>query len=412
MLLGMRNAPAEVDTIKVLIAEDDSGARAALAQLIESEPSLILIGQAADAAQAIQLAATHRPDVALIDVRMPLGGGARATREIRLCSPDTRVLALSFHEDRETVLEMIRAGAEGYLVKGGSPREIIEAIHSSARGGSRLSDRVTREVVQELAGQLKRLDTASARDRMRTERIRLLVHGIGVRLAFQPIVDLSDGQILGVEALARFSDPTVRGPSEWLAEAEDLGMRTALELTILKATLGRVEDLPPGTFLAVNLSPTTLASTPLVPLMRRAPMDRIVLEITEHAPVGDYKGLNEALAGARERGIRLAIDDAGAGFASLRHVVRLSPEFIKLDRALIIDIDSDPSQRALASALIAFAGQTGATIVAEGIETQPQLDTLRSLGVSMGQGFYLAPPGPLSVVTAAGGRISPPSTIA
>ena len=277
MLLGMRNAPAEVDTIKVLIAEDDSGARAALAQLIESEPSLILIGQAADAAQAIQLAATHRPDVALIDVRMPLGGGARATREIRLCSPDTRVLALSFHEDRETVLEMIRAGAEGYLVKGGSPREIIEAIHSSARGGSRLSDRVTREVVQELAGQLKRLDTASARDRMRTERIRLLVHGIGVRLAFQPIVDLSDGRILGVEALARFSDPTVRGPSEWLAEAEDLGMRTALELTILKATLGRVEDLPPGTFLAVNLSPTTLASTPLVPLMRRAPMDRIVL---------------------------------------------------------------------------------------------------------------------------------------
>jgi EAL domain-containing protein (putative c-di-GMP-specific phosphodiesterase class I)/CheY-like chemotaxis protein len=406
----MPRSPAEVDTVKVLIAEDDAGARVALAQLIESEASLTLVGQAKDADQAIHLAAVHRPDVALVDVRMPLGGGARATREIRLCSPDTKVLALSFHEDRGTVLEMIRAGAEGYLVKGGSPREIIDAIHSSARGGSRLSDRVTREVVQELAGQLKRQEEASVRDQVRAERMRLLVHGIGVRLAFQPIVDLAYSRILGLEALARFPE-TVRSPSEWLAEAEDLGMRTALELTILKAILARVPDLPPGVFLAINLSPVTLASTPLLPIMKRAPMDRIVFEITEHAPVGDYKGLNEALAGPRERGVRIAIDDAGAGFASLRHVVRLSPEFIKLDRALIVDIDSDPSQRALASALIAFAEQTGATIVAEGIETQPQLDTLRELGVSMGQGFYLAPPGPLSTVTAAGDRISPPSTI-
>ena len=408
----MSGASARVDTINVLIAEDDAGARAALAELIESEPSLSLVGQATDAAEAVHLATLYRPDVALLDVRMPQGGGPRATREIRRCSPRTRVVALSIHEDKGTVLEMIRAGAEGYLVKGGSPQEIIEAIHSSARGRIRLSDSVTREVVEELAGRLRRQNLAAVRDRVRGERIRLMVRGIGVRLAFQPIVDLGTGRVLGVEALARFSDPTGRGPAQWLAEAEALGMRTSLELSILKAALARIPDLPTQTFMSVNLSPVTLVSSPLDSIIKPTSLERVVFEVTEHAPVGDYQGLNEALATVRPHGVRLAIDDAGAGFASLRHVVQLSPEFIKLDRGLIADIDSDLSQRALASALIAFAGQIGATIVAEGIETQSQLDTLRRLGVSVGQGFFLAPPGPLSAVTAGQVQRSAPGTIA
>src|SRR3989442_8012546 len=215
-------ATQQLDTIRVLIAEDDAGAREALAALIDAEASLALVGQAADAAQAIHLAALHHPDVALVDVRMPLGGGSRATREIRLCSPGTKIIALSFYEDRATVLEMIRAGAEGYLVKGGSPREIIEAIHSSARGDGRLSDRVTREVVQELAAQLKREELSAAWRHLRAQRVRLLIHGVGVRLAFQPIVDLGESRIIGVEGLARFSGTGPRGPSGWLGMGDGL----------------------------------------------------------------------------------------------------------------------------------------------------------------------------------------------
>jgi EAL domain-containing protein (putative c-di-GMP-specific phosphodiesterase class I) len=123
--------------------------------------------------------------------------------------------------------------------------------------------------------------------------------------------------------------------------------------------------------------------------------DRIVIEITEHAQVDDYAALNEALALLREHKVRLAIDDAGAGFASLQHIIRLAPDFIKLDITLTRGIGGDPVRRALATALISFADEIGAAIIAEGIETEDEFDTLRGLGVAFGQGFYLGEPGPL-----------------
>ena len=122
-----------------------------------------------------------------------------------------------------------------------------------------------------------------------------------------------------------------------------------------------------------------------------------MVEVTEHAPVADYDALADALRGVRKRGVRLAVDDAGSGFASLRHILRLSPDIIKLDRALTSDIDRDEAREALAAALIVFADRIGSTVVAEGIEREPELLTLRSLGVPYGQGYYLARPEPLPV---------------
>jgi EAL domain-containing protein (putative c-di-GMP-specific phosphodiesterase class I) len=122
-----------------------------------------------------------------------------------------------------------------------------------------------------------------------------------------------------------------------------------------------------------------------------------VIEVTEHAAVADYDALADCLRPLRERGVRLAIDDAGAGFASLRHILRLSPDVIKLDRTLCADIDTDPARHALATALIAFAAQIGSSVVAEGIERPEELLTLRALGVPYGQGFFLARPAQLPV---------------
>src|SRR5207302_1055710 len=122
----------------------------------------------------------------------------------------------------------------------------------------------------------------------------------------------------------------------------------------------------------------------------------LVIEITEHAPVEDYDGLNEALRSFRERGGRLAVDDAGAGFSSLRHILRLVPDFIKLDGALTRGIDTDRTRRALGAALISFASEIGVPIIAEGIETQAEVDALRALEVTCGQGFFLGEPGPLA----------------
>ena len=122
------------------------------------------------------------------------------------------------------------------------------------------------------------------------------------------------------------------------------------------------------------------------------PLERIVVEMTEHAPVGDYDGLNTALQPLRDAGARVAVDDAGAGFASLRHILLLAPDIIKLDISLTRGIDSDRSRRALSYALVAFARETQTTIVAEGIETEAELRALRDIGVTHGQGFLLARP--------------------
>jgi EAL domain-containing protein (putative c-di-GMP-specific phosphodiesterase class I) len=123
---------------------------------------------------------------------------------------------------------------------------------------------------------------------------------------------------------------------------------------------------------------------------------RIVVEITEHEAVEDYAALVRSLDTLRGLGCRVAIDDAGAGFASLRHTLQLAPDIVKVDISLTRDIDSDRGRRALASALISFADEMGMTIVAEGIESQAELDTLRELGVIYGQGYFLAEPAPLS----------------
>jgi EAL domain-containing protein (putative c-di-GMP-specific phosphodiesterase class I) len=123
--------------------------------------------------------------------------------------------------------------------------------------------------------------------------------------------------------------------------------------------------------------------------------DRLVVEVTEHAAVEDYEPLQRAIGDLRRRGVRLAIDDAGAGFSSLKHIVRLVPEFIKLDLFLIRDVNDDPVKRAIVAGMIGVASQIGARLIAEGVETAEELRVLTDLGVDSAQGFYLGRPGPL-----------------
>jgi signal transduction histidine kinase len=170
----------ESGDIRVLIAEDEPTVREALGELIDGEVALRLVGAAADAEEAIRLAQEHRPDVALLDVKMPAGGGPRAAREIRASCPDTRVVALSAYEDRSTVLEMLRAGASGYLVKGTPAVEVVEAIRRSTRGQASLSAEVTADVIHELVALLDRSERMARQlrdlDRLKSEMIQLLSH--------------------------------------------------------------------------------------------------------------------------------------------------------------------------------------------------------------------------------------------
>lgn len=381
--------------IRVLVAEDDTAVRAALSALIGDEPRLELVAAVGDADEAIAAAERERPDVALLDVRMPGGGGARAARGIKRACPETFILALSAYEDRDTVLEMVEAGVTGYLVKGSTIEKIVGSIERAANGQGSLSVEVMGGVIEELAGQLTVRRRAEERRGRSQQRIRkALDDPDALQLVFQPICTL-DGTLVGSEALSRFRGPPKRGPEGWFAEASEVGLRAELELVAVRAAFAVVPSLPAKTYLAVNVSPATLTGSSFQKLLRTTDGERIVVEVTEHAPIADYARMSEAVGRIKAEGVRLAIDDAGAGFASLRHILRLDPDFIKLDRTLIRGIAKDRSKQALAAGLISFAEKIGATIVAEGIETAGELDALAGLGVQYGQGFYLARPVPL-----------------
>jgi EAL domain-containing protein (putative c-di-GMP-specific phosphodiesterase class I) len=230
------------------------------------------------------------------------------------------------------------------------------------------------------------------------QRIARVLAGVGLRMVFQPISNLETGGVAGVEALARFTDG--RGPDTWFAEANSVDLEEELDLAAVRAALSQMDHLPRGAFLSMNLSPGTAASEALRALLDPFPCERVVLEITEHAPIEDYEALDEALRWIRHRGGRLAVDDAGAGFASLRHILSLAPDIIKVDISLTRNIDTDQARRALARALITFASEIGAMIVAEGIETRAEMEALQELGVAYGQGYHVARPARLEAVAA------------
>ena len=211
------------------------------------------------------------------------------------------------------------------------------------------------------------------------------------QLVYQPIVELDEGRVVGVEALSRFRDG--RPPARWFAEVEALGLAAALDLAIIETALTDVDRLPEG-YISLNVSPSTLLEPRLIDLLCAdgVPTDRLVVEITEHAPVTNYGHTRVALEALRAQGVRLAVDDAGAGYATFRHVLRLRPDIIKMDMSITQHINEDPARLALATALVIFAGEIGATVIAEGVETASELAALQSAGVSRAQGFVLARP--------------------
>ena len=249
------------------------------------------------------------------------------------------------------------------------------------------SERAARE--EELAG------ADRARREQLAGRIRRLIGGEGLDVALQPIVDLASGEVVGAEALARFTgaDGGQIQTEPCFLDAHALGLGTELELAAVRMALERHERLQDGLYLAINASPQLLAGDELLPLLADHDRHQLVIELTEHQAVEDYPSLVRSLDALREHGIRVAIDDVGSGFSSFRHVTRVNPEILKLDRSLVMGIDDDPVRQSLAAAIVAFAADVGAVVVSEGIESEAELACLRELAVGLGQGFFLGRPG-------------------
>jgi EAL domain-containing protein (putative c-di-GMP-specific phosphodiesterase class I) len=247
---------------------------------------------------------------------------------------------------------------------------------------------------QEIHDQLAEERQAS----QRADRIQAVLDNGQLTIAYQPIWNIGQHRPVGFECLARFTGTPSRPPNLWFSEAAEIGRGPELELAAVRLALQALPRLPQDVYLAVNVSPETVLAPDFLPVLEGHPLARIVLEVTEHAAIANYAGLTDRLQSLRGAGMRLAVDDAGAGYAGLHHILELRPDLIKLDMGLTRDVDSDPARQALATALVAFARDTGSEIVAEGVETEAELHALGALGVGLAQGYLLGRPMPLAAL--------------
>nr|WP_296773859.1 EAL domain-containing protein [Rhodococcus sp. (in: high G+C Gram-positive bacteria)] len=219
------------------------------------------------------------------------------------------------------------------------------------------------------------------------DRIEGLIDGGGPTVVFQPICATATKKVVGYEALSRF--PFGHGsPLMWFRDATLAGIGPRLELAAIDNALDTMGNLPADAFVSVNASAAAIRSTDLIARLRpHLAVRTIYLEITEHERVDDYRSVARTVEGLRAAGVRIAVDDVGAGFSGLRQVVELKPDTLKVDYSLVHGIDTDPSRRAAAAALAAFAKEIGSTVIMEGVETEGELRVATELGFEMVQGF-------------------------
>lgn len=394
-----------------IVAVDDTRANLDLLEMMLRRAGLHQVHTVVDPTAAMDVIAAVDPDLVLLDLHMPvLDGFVLLERIMRHAAGGyLPVLVLTADTTAEAAHRALAAGARDFLTKPFDVTEVLLRVGNllETRELQQRLRRVSRNLATELSeARRHRTHRESVDNETRSSVGAVLADG-GPGIAFQPIVELATGVVCGYEALARFGGYSGRSTEQWFTDASSVGLGSDLELAAVARALDEVSRLDPGVFVAVNVSPEVLLRPELADLVSPQIASRLVLELTEHHPVEDYAPVLRAIERLRTMGARLAVDDTGAGYSSLRHLLALSPDVIKLDHSLVRDIDVDPARRALASALVAFATDTGGQLVAEGVETPEELAVVRDLGVPWGQGFLLGEPG--DVRTTPGGQLRKPT---
>lgn len=376
-------------TMSVLIVDDNPG-NVALLEGVLADAGLTRVTALTDSRLVEGLLPAVNPDLVLLDLRMPFldGYGVLALVSRFAAGTYLPVLVLTADPGAESRDRALSHGARDFITKPFDNSEVV------LRVGNLLETR-------DLYSSIRRPPVGTPnpiqrKDRMKMEdRIQSVLFGGGITPVYQPVVDVTSGLNVGYEALARFPHPHQRGPAGWFEDAFTSGL--GVELEWLAATQQIVAMGAPGAgsgFLAVNMSPATILRLEDHILGDPTTWSRLVVELTEHSPIEEYTPIHRALRAMRDAGTRLAADDLGAGYAGFRHLLHLSPDIIKLDISLVGGIDRSRAQRALASALVAFAHDVGVTVIGEGVERAEEMDVLRDLGVQWAQGFHLGRPAP------------------
>jgi EAL domain-containing protein (putative c-di-GMP-specific phosphodiesterase class I) len=402
-------APASAiptENARILIVDDEDANLMVLRRMLE-RAGYTNLQTINDSSLAVERFVSFEPDLLVLDLHMPTPDGFEVMAQIEpLVAPDSYVPVLVLTADitESTRERALAVGARDFLTKPFRYTELLlrinnlletRALHSQLRRDKAILEARMRE--QQATDQAR-----AERRRSASRRIEAILasdrngsapdSSVGLQIVYQPILDLGTGQVLGAEALSRFGTEPQRNPAQWFIEAAEVGLGIQLELAAVRRAAEGMALLPPDAFLSVNASAETIRSPALLNALEGLPTSRVVIELTEHERIEDYTQLVEPVARLRERGVRLAVDDAGAGFASLQHILQLKPDIIKLDRVFIEGLADDPVRRALTTALVTFAHDIGATLVAEGVATAGELEALRAIGVRHGQGRFLGEP--------------------
>jgi len=249
------------------------------------------------------------------------------------------------------------------------------------------------ELATELIEQRSQSDTISNETKILIENI---IKTNAITIYFQPIFNLVTNQLSGYESLSRFFTQPYKTPDVWFKDADNLGLGEALEILAIQNTLHCMDELAPHAYVTINTSPAHILSGSINNVLQNVDCTRIILEVTEHSPILDYQAMRAALEPLRNKGVKLAIDDVGAGFSSFQHILELEADIIKLDISLTENINNDQRKFLLAKALCGFAKAINCTIVAEGIENKEELLTLRQLKVDNVQGYFIGRPAPIN----------------
>jgi EAL domain-containing protein (putative c-di-GMP-specific phosphodiesterase class I)/CheY-like chemotaxis protein len=383
-----------------IVVVDDTPANVELLEAVLKRAGLRHIYTVTDAREALSTIDAVNPDLIILDLHMPWVDGFTILREVvrRAAGTYLPVLVMTADTTTDASHRALSDGARDFVTK---PFDFTEVV---LRVGNLLETRQLhqhlRRVGGALAGQLGELRRQESADQALRAAIRRDVEAVltdgSMHMVFQPVLETTTRAVVGFEGLARFRTDPPRGPDKWFADASEVGLGTQLEMAAVSRAVEALTHLPAGAFLAVNVSAETLLGRGLLDVVLPDFAHRVVLELTEHQPIEDYEPLMRAIKPLRDRGARVAVDDTGAGYSSLRHILALCPDIIKLDISLVRDIHVDPARRALAASLVTFARETGSELIAEGIETAEELSAITALGIRWGQGYHLGRPSPLT----------------
>lgn len=398
--LGLEDAVLRDATVLVV---DDTPANVVLLTRLLRSAGVEQVFGVTDPREAVDQWRRTRADLVLLDLQMPHLDGFAVMAALREAVPAGQfvpVLVLTADTAPTTRDRALAAGANDFLAKPFDRTEVVLRVRNLLHTSSLYAEAQRHNAA--LAAELDRRaaqDERLAREQREVQaRVDAVLTAGRVSMVFQPIVGLADGHLVGLEALARFPAEPVRPPGAWFEDAWTCERGIDLELAAIRAATEQLDRVPACAFMSVNASPATAVSAQLGRLLDDVPCDRLVLELTEHTQVEDYDTLLAGLDSLRRRGVRVAVDDTGAGYAGLRHLLQVRPNIVKLDVALTRGIDTDPARRALAAGLVTFAREIGAAVVAEGIETEQELQTLQALEIEWGQGYHLARPAQLPML--------------